>query len=55
MERAGSDNKNINYFHLNINITPESQNISVYDKEDDFNFDAVSLTFPISNIPLEVG
>ena len=53
--RTGSDNKNINYLDLNINITPEGLNISVYNKTDDFNFDVVSLTFPHSNIPLEVG
>ena len=55
MERAGSDNKNVNYLDLNINITPEGLNISIYNKTDDFNFDVVSLTFPHSNIPLEVG
>ena len=55
MERARSDNKNINYLHLNINITPEGLNISVWNETDDFNFDVVSPTFLNSNIPLEVA
>ena len=55
MERAGDNNKQINYLDLNINITNEGLAISVYNKTDDFNFHVVSLTFPHSNIPLEVG
>ena len=55
MERAGSNNKEINYLDLNINITTEGLEISVYNKTDDFNFHVVSLTFPHSNIPTEVG
>ena len=55
MERAGNDNKHINYLDLNINITEEGLAISVYNKTDDFDFDVVSLTFPHSNIPSEVG
>jgi hypothetical protein len=35
MERAGSNNKEINYLELNINITTEGLEISVYNKTDD--------------------
>ena len=55
MERAGNNNKHINYLDLNIDISDEGLAISVYNKTDDFNFHVVSLTFPHSNIPLEVG
>ena len=55
MERAGSNNKIINYLDLNVNISTEGLEISVYNKTDDFNFHVVSLTFPHSNIPTEVG
>lgn len=55
MERSGSDNKNVNYLDLNICITEDSLEIKVYNKTDDFNFGIVSLTFPHSNIPEEVG
>ena len=55
MERAGNNNKHNNYLDLNIDILDEGLAISVYNKTDDFNFHVVSLTFPHSNIPLEVG
>jgi hypothetical protein len=55
MERSGSDNKNVNYLDLNISIKENSLDITIYNKTDDFNFDVVSLTFPHSNIPEEVG
>ena len=55
MERAGSNNKNVNYLDLNIDITPDGLSVSVYNKTDDFNFHVVSLTFPHSNIPMEIG
>ena len=55
MERSGSNNKNVNYLDLNICIKESSLEITVYNKTDDFNFDVVSLTFPHSNIPEEVG
>jgi hypothetical protein len=55
MERSGDDNKNINYLDLNINIEQDGLHISVYNKTDDFNFNVVSLTYPHSNIPLDVG
>ena len=55
MERAGSNNKEINYLDLNINITTEGLEILVYNEINDFNFHVVSLTFPHSNIPTEVG
>ena len=55
MERSGNDNKNVNYLDLNISIQPNKVLVSVYNKTDDFNFNVVSLTFPQSNIPLEVG
>lgn len=55
MERAGNNNKIINYLDLNINISDKGLEISVYNKTDDFNFHVVSLTFPHGNIPLEIG
>ena len=55
MERVGSNNKNVNYLELNINIEATGISLSVYNKTDDFNFEVVTLTFPHSNIPLEVG
>jgi hypothetical protein len=56
MERSGDDNKNIlNYLDLNINIEQDGLHISEYNKTDDFNFNVVSLTYPHSNIPLDVG
>ena len=55
MERSGNDNKNVNYLDLNIKINENGPTISVYNKTDDFNFNVVSLTFPHSNIPIEVG
>ena len=55
MERSGEDNRNINYLDLNIKIEEDGPNISTYNKTDDFNFNVVSLTFPQSNIPIEVG
>ena len=55
MERSGSNNKNVNYLDLNIDIKPDGLSVSVYNKTDDFNFHVVSLTFPHSNIPMEVG
>ena len=53
--RVRQDNKNINYLDLNIKIEEDGPNISTYNKTDDFNFNVVSLTFPQSNIPIEVG
>jgi hypothetical protein len=55
MVRSGNDNKNVNYLDLNVIIQQGGISISVYNKTDDFNFDVVSLTFPHSNIPIEVG
>ncbi len=55
MERSGNDNKNVNYLDLNISIQPSKVYVSVYNKTDDYNFSVVSLTFPQSNIPLQVG
>ena len=55
MERSGNDNKNVNYLDLNITIKSTGISINVYNKTDDFNFHVVSLTYPHSNIPLEVG
>ena len=55
MERSGSDNKIVNYLDLNVSIKPDGISVSVYNKTDDFNFNVVSLTFPHSNIPIEVG
>ena len=55
MERSGNDNKNVNYLDLNISIEPDNISVSVYNKTDDFNFNVVSLTFPHSGIPEEVG
>ena len=55
MERSGNDNKNVNYLDLNVSIKPDGISVSVYNKTDDFNFNVVSLTFPHSNIPIEVG
>ena len=55
MERSGNDNKDVNYLDLNIKIGINGPSISVYNKTDDFDFNVVSLTFPHSNIPLDVG
>ena len=55
MERTGNDNKNVNYLDLNIKVGINGPSISIYDKTDDFNFNVVSLTFPQSNIPIDVG
>ena len=55
MERVGSNNKNVNYLELNVNIEVTGISLSVYNKTDYFNFEVVTLTFPHSNIPLEVG
>ena len=55
MVRSGNDDKNVNYLDLNVLIQQEGISISVYNKTDDFNFDVVSLTFPHSNIPIEIG
>ena len=55
MERSGNDNKNVNYLDLNITIDKNGVSINVYNKTDDFNFHVISLTYPHSNIPLEVG
>ena len=46
MERSGSNNKNVNYLDLNIDITPDRLSVSVYNKTDNLNFHVVSLTFP---------
>ena len=54
MERVGTNNKNINYLDLKINIA-ETISVSVYNKTDDFDFNVISLSFPHSNIPLDVG
>ena len=55
MERAGDDNKNVNYLDLNVSIEADCISVSVYNKTDDFNFEVVTLTFPNSNIPMEIG
>ena len=55
MERTGNDNKNVNYLDLNIKVGINGPSISIYNKTDDFNFNVVSLTFPQSNIPIDVG
>ena len=55
MERVGSNNKNVNYLESNVNIEATGISLFVYNKTDDFNFEVVTLTFPHSNIPLEVG
>ena len=38
-----------------VPIQPSKVIVSIYNKTNDFNFLVVSLTFPQSNIPLEVG
>ena len=53
--RSGSNNKNVNYLDLNIEITPDGLLVSVYNKTYDFNFHVVSLTFSHGNIPMEIG
>ena len=55
MERTGNDNKNVNYLDLNIKVGINGPSISIYNKTDDFDFNVVSLTFPQSNIPIDVG
>ena len=55
MERAGNNDKNVNYLDLNITIETAGISISVYNKTDDFGFEVVTLTFPHSNIPMEIG
>ena len=55
MERSGDNNKDVNYLDLHIQIRENGPIITVYNKTDDFNFNVVSLTFPHSNIPIEVG
>jgi len=55
MERAGDNNKNVQYLDLNITIGDNGIDIKLYNKTDDFNFKVVSLTFLHSNIPEEVG
>ena len=55
MERSGNNNKDVNYLDLHIQISINGPSISVYNKTDDFNFNVISLTFPHSNIPMEVG
>ena len=55
MERAGNNNKNVNYLDLNVSIEVTGISLSVYNKTDDFNFEVVTLTFPHSNIPIEIG
>ena len=55
MERSGNDNKNVNYLDLNIQIKEGSLEVTLHNKTDDVNFSVVTLTFPHSNIPEEVG
>ena len=55
MGRSGSNNKNVNYLDLNIDITSDGLSVSIYNKTDDFNFHVVSLTFPHGNISMEIG
>ena len=42
-------------FSQRFYVEPDNISVSVYNKTDDFNFNVVSLTFPHSGIPEEVG
>lgn len=55
MERSGDNNKNVNFLDVSINIQSSGIITNIYNKVDDFNFSVVSLTFPHSNISMEVG
>ena len=54
IERAGNNNKNVNYLDLNVSIEVTGISLSMYNKIDDFNFEVVKLTSPHSNIPIEI-
>ena len=55
MKRSGSNDKNLDYLDLNIDITPHGLSVSVNNKTDDLNFHVVSLTFPHGKITMEIG
>ena len=56
MERAGDDNKDINYLDINITIDDRGDiRTDLYNKLNDFNFPVVMYNFPQGNMPLSVG
>ena len=56
MQRAGNDNKNINYLDLNIIIGNEGKiTTKVFCKQDDFDFPVVQYSFPDGNMPHDIG
>ena len=56
MERAGNDNKDVNYFDVNLTIDDQGNvRTKLYNKLNGFYFPVVMYNFPQGNMPLSVG
>ena len=54
-ERSGSDDHNVAYLDVLISINESNVRTSIYHKVDDFDFNVVLMTFPGSNMPVNIG
>ena len=55
MERSDDDDKDICYLDVRITIGADELTTEVYNKVDDFTFPVVMFTFPLGNIPIQLG